>query len=291
MRYPLNRFLPVFNVADAGGGAGDGHGGADNGGTGDGGGNGGWAPPQGLPAEFAGTSADETLGKLLGGYSDLNNRFGGLREKLSKMPAAPEKPDLYTFEPGDNLKPFFGDLAKNPAFDSARNAAHKHGLSQEQFAGFIADVYAPLAEQGVLAQPFDPVNEIKGFQTATGLDAKGTQEALIAAETFAKGLTGQLKDVPDALKADVEAHLMSLTDTAAGNVLLRALAGRLSENGIRIAGDPGGQGELTAADLAKLDADPRIDPRNREHKDASKRFDPDLRKRYDDAYARLHSNR
>ncbi|MEY9718793.1 hypothetical protein [Sinorhizobium fredii] len=281
MQNALNRFMPVFNTADAGGGTGDG--GNGNGGA--------WSPPQGLPSEFAGTSADETLGKLLGGYSDLNTRFGGLREKLSKMPAAPEKPDLYTFDPGDNLKPFFGDLAQNPAFASARNAAHKHGLSQEQFAGFIGDVYGPLAEQGILAKPFDPISEVKGFQTATGLDAKGTQEALIAAETFAKGLTGQLKDVPEALKADVEAHLMSLTDTAAGNVLLRALSGRLGENGIRISGDGGGQGELSATDLKKLDTDPRIDPRNRDHKDPNQRFDEDLRKRYDAAYARLYPNR
>jgi hypothetical protein len=290
MRYLFNRYLPVFDIEGGGGGSGGG-GEPGTGGGADPGAGGVWSPPQGLPAEYAGGNADETLGKLLGGFTDLNTRFGGLREKLAKMPSAPEKPDMYTFEPGDNLKPFFGDLTKNPAFASAREAAHKHGLSQEQFAGFIADVYSPLAEQGVLAQPFDPVNEIKGFQTATGLDAKGTQEALIAAETFAKGLTGQLKDVPDALKADVEAHLMSLTDTAAGNVLLRALAGRLGENGIRVSGAPGGQGELTAADLAKLDADPRIDPRNREHADPNKRFDPDLRKRYDDAYARLHSGR
>ncbi len=285
MRFSINRFFPVFNLEGGGGGASGGNAGAA------GGGNDGWAPPQGFPSEFAGATADETLGKLLGGYTDLNSRFGGLRDKLSKMPAAPEKPDLYTFEPGDNLKPFFGDLAQNPAFASARTAAHKHGLSQEQFAGFISDVYGPLAEQGVLAQPFNPMNEIKGFQSATGLDAKGTQEALAAAETFAKGLTSQLKDVPDALKADVEASLMSLTDTAAGNVLLRALAGRLGENGIRIAGEGGGQGALTADDIRKLDADPRIDPRNREHSDATKRFDPTLRKQYDDAYARLYPNR
>lgn len=277
LKYPFNRYLPVFNLEGGGGG-----------------GNpppGSWAPPQGLPTEFAGASADETLGKLLGGYTDLNTRFGGMRDKLATMPKAPDKADLYTFDPGDKLKPYFGDFANNPAFASARNAAHKFGLSQEQFAGFISEVYNPLADQGVLAAPFDPAKEVKGFQDAYGFDAKGAQEALIGAETFAKGLVGQLKDVPQALKADVEAHLMSLTDTAAGNVLLRALSGRLAENGIRIAGDGGGQGELTAADLQKLDTDPRIDPRNREHKDPNQRFDPDLRKRYDDAYARLHSGR
>ncbi|CDI08695.1 hypothetical protein [Agrobacterium pusense] len=266
---------------------------SEGGGGGGGGGNesGAWSPPQGLPSEFAGASADETLGKLLGGYTDLNTRFGGMREKLSKMPSAPEKPDMYSFEPGDNLKPFFGDLAKDPAFASARTAAHKHGLSQEQFAGFISDVYSPLVEQGVLSAPFDPAGELKTFSSATGLDVKGTQEALVANETFAKGLSAQLKDVPEALKNDVNGMLMALTDTAAGNVLLRALSGRLGENGIRISGDGGQQGALTADDLKKLDTDPRIDPRNRDHKDPNQRFDESLRKQYDEAYARLYPTR
>ena len=263
----------------------------DGGGGGGGNESGAWSPPQGLPSEFAGASADETLGKLLGGYTDLNTRFGGMREKLSKMPSAPEKPDMYSFEPGDNLKPFFGDLAKDPAFASARTAAHKHGLSQEQFAGFISDVYSPLVEQGVLSAPFDPAGELKTFSSATGLDNKGTQEALVANETFAKGLSAQLKDVPEALKNDVNGMLMALTDTAAGNVLLRALSGRLAENGIRISGDGGPQGALTADDLKKLDTDPRIDPRNRDHKDPNQRFDESLRKQYDEAYARLYPTR
>ena len=274
------RWQRLFNSEGGGGGGG---GGGNEGGA--------WSPPQGLPSEFAGASADETLGKLLGGYTDLNTRFGGMREKLSKMPSAPEKPEMYSFEPGDNLKPFFGDLAKDPVFTSARTAAHKHGLSQEQFAGFISDVYSPLVEQGVLSAPFDPAGELKTFSSATGLDVKGTQEALVANETFAKGLSSQLKDVPEALKNDVNGMLMALTDTAAGNVLLRALSGRLAENGIRISGDGGQQGALTADDLKKLDTDPRIDPRNRDHKDPNQRFDVSLRKQYDEAYARLYPTR
>lgn len=280
----LSRLRPVF-AADGGG-----SGGGSDGGGGDGGG-GSWTPPQGLPTEFAGADAGETLGKLLGGYSDLNNRFSGMREKLSKMPAAPEKPDAYTFEPGDKLKPYFGDVGKNPIFEHARTAAHKYGMSQEQFSGFISDTYQPMADAGLLPQPFNPETELKGFMTATGLDQKSTQETLIANETFAKGLSAQLKDIPEALKGDVEATLLGLTDTAVGNVLIRALAGRLGESGIRISGDGGNQGSLTADDLKKLDADPRIDPRNRDHKDPAQRFDESLRKQYDDAYARLHPNR
>jgi len=280
MRNLLLRYRPVFNADGGGGGNGDGNNG-----------DGGWSAPQGLPSEFAGSNADETLGKLLTGYTDLNTRFGGMRDKLSKMSAAPEKPDMYSFEPGDNLKPFFGDIAQDPAFASARNAAHKHGLSQEQFAGFISDVYSPLVEQGVLAAPFDPASELKTFQSATGLDQRATQEALVASEAFAKGLINQLKDVPETLKNDVSAMLLGMTDTAAGNVLLRALSGRLSENGIRVEGQGGGEGALTADDLKKLDSDPRIDPRNRDHEDPKKRFDEGLRKRYDEAYNRLFPSR
>lgn len=286
-----NRFmwmrLPVF---DAGGG-GSGGGGGDAGASGDGGAGGGWSAPQGLPSEFSGTNADEALGKLLGGYNDLNNRFSGMREKLSKMPSAPDKADLYTFEPGDKLKPYFGNLAENQAFTHARTAAHKYGLSQEQFAGFIADTYTPMVEAGLLAAPFDPAGELKSFQTALGLDQKGAAEALTATDAFAKGLSSQLKDVPAALKNDVDALLAGLTDTAAGNVLLRAMSSRLSESGIRIAGQGGAAGELTADDLKRLDGDPRIDPRNRDHADVAKRFDETLRKQYDDAYARLYPSR
>lgn len=264
---------------------------AGGGGGGGGGDGGAWTAPEGLPSEFSGASADEALGKLLGGYTDLNTRFGGMREKLSKMPSAPEKAEMYTFEPADNLKPYFGDLSQDKYFEAAKSAAHKHGLSQDQFAGFVSDIYSPLVEQGLISAPFDPAAELKSFSTATGMDNKATHEALTANETFANGLTAQLKDVPESMKNDVGALLVGLTDTAAGNVLLRALSGRLAENGIRIGGEGGQQGDLTAEDLKKLDADPRIDPRNREHKDPNQRFDEDLRKRYDAAYARLHPNR
>lgn len=267
---------------DAGGGGGGGGGGNDGGA---------WSAPEGLPSEFSGASADEALGKLLGGYTDLNTRFGGMREKLSKMPSAPEKAEMYTFEPAENLKPYFGDLSQDKYFEAAKSAAHKHGLSQDQFAGFVSDIYSPLVEQGLISAPFDPAAELKSFSTATGMDNKATHEALTANETFANGLTAQLKDVPESMKNDVGALLAGLTDTAAGNVLLRALSGRLAENGIRIGGEGGQQGDLTADDLKKLDADPRIDPRNRDHKDPSQRFDEDLRKRYDAAYQRLHPNR
>lgn len=46
-------------------------------------------------------------------------------------------------------------------------------------------------------------------------------------------------------------------------------------------------GALTKEDLEKLDKDPRIDPNNENHANPKQRYDPHLRKEYDDAYARL----
>lgn len=274
-----------------GGGAGGDDGGGQSAGGDQGGGAGGdqggggqsWKAPDGLPPELLGSSADETLTKVMGAYTELDNRAKGLRDKLAKLPSAPSKPDEYAFDPGDDLKDYFGDLSKDPVFNSAKQAAHKHGMSQEQFAGFIAETFGPLAKEGLLLKPYDPKTEVQSYMTATGLDAKAASAQLDANLVFAKGISEQLQ-VPDSMKSEVQAQLMALTDTAVGNALLTAISGRFNEIGIGVGGDGNGQGELTDADLKKLSADPRIDPANRDHKDPGMRFDPQLRERYDAAY-------
>lgn len=285
MRTLQERYAPFRENNGSGGGQG-----GQNEGNQGGGGNEaqGWTPPQGLPAEFAGADANETLTKLLGGFTDVNTRFEGLRTKIAQAPKAPDTPDAYTYTPSETLKPYFSeDPSKDPAFQSAKSVLHGLGVPVDKFGETIEKFYKPLVEAGVLPQPFNPAAELKTFMDATGMNRTATQAALTEAETFAKGLTAQLK-VPDAMKEKASALLIGLTDTAEGNILLRALSSRLSENGIRVSGDGGQQGNLSAADLAKLDADPRIDPRNRDHKDPAKRFDPDLRKRYDAAYDQIH---
>ena len=85
------------------------------------------------------------------------------------------------------------------------------------------------------------------------------------------------------MKEEVQATLVALTDTAAGNFLLQGLSARLQENGIRIGGEGGGEGVLTRDDLKILDDDPRIDPCNRDNPEKDQRYGEDLRKRYDAA--------
>lgn len=278
---------PLYEGEGMGAGAG-----ADAGGAGGDPGSG-WAPPEGVPEAFRGADANETLTKLLGGFNEVNTRAEGLRTKLAGLPKAPDSPDAYTYEPGDKLKPFFGgDMAKDPVMSAARDAFHKAGVPQEQFSAIIENVFTPLVEQGLIAAPIAPETELTNFSKLHSLDRNGTLETLSNNEAFAKGLSGQLAaqlgNLPDEHKAEVNALMLSLTDSAAGNTLLKALSGRLAENGIRIAGN--GQdagGAFSETDLKKMAGDPRLDPANRDHADPAKRFDADLRKRYDDAYAAL----
>jgi hypothetical protein len=291
MRNLLDRFLPLREGeglgTGSGAGAGQGAGAAGAAGGAGAGDAGGFTLPDGVPEQFRGATPGETFGKLLAGFNETNQRFIGLRDKLATMPKAPDSPDKYSYTPSEKIAPYLGDLSKDPAFAAARNAFHKHGISNEAFSGIIEDLYGPLIEGGNIARPFDPAGELKNFMELGSMDRTAAAQALTNSEAFAKGLTAQLKDVPEKIKPEVDALLMSMTDTAAGNFLLRAISGRLAETGIRIGGESSLQGELTEGDLKKLDADPRIDPQNREHPDPTKRFDEELRKRYDAAYAKL----
>lgn len=234
-----------------------------------------------------GSSAEDTLGKVLGGYSALNTRAEGLRTQLAAKPSAPDKPEAYTFKPADTIANYFPDADKNPGIAAARAAAHKHGLSQSQFEGMINDVYGNLAQNGGLAAPYDPKAEVSNYAKVGGFDAATVSQHFQENVAFTNGLIAQLTDLPPALAKDAQAELAALTDTAAGNALLRSLAARMASGGIRIAGQGGNQGgALSDTDLDRLTADPRIDPNNESHKDPAQRFDKTLYEQYTQGMAR-----
>lgn len=288
----MGSLAPVWNGAGGGAGAGAGSGtGVGAGGAGDGGagasGQAAWTPPQDLPAEFAGKDVGETFGKLFDGYKQLNTRAEGLRTQLATRPGAPATPEDYTFAPDEKLKPYFAEPDKDPILGFAKQAAHKHGISNAAFQPFIADIYGQAIEAGLIQAPYDPATEVNSYMQIAGVDKMTAQQQLLEADGFANGLAKQLK-VPEAAQKDVAAALVALTDTAAGNIALRALQARLAESGIRIAGEvTPPAGPMSREQLRTLGADPRIDPANKNHPDADKRFDPDLRKRYDDGYAAI----
>jgi hypothetical protein len=289
----LGAAVVCFMPDDPGGGAGgdtsSGGGGPD---TMQGGGGVAWKEPDGLPDSFKGVkSADELVGKMLPAYVDLDKRFTGARETIAKLPAAAKTAEEYEFAPTDKTKAYFpadkdGKIA-DPFLPIAREVALKNGIPKAAFPAFINGIYEAAIEKGLLGAPYSETAEITSYKTAMGVDDKTAGTHLTEALGFAEGLFKQLKGIPEAVKADAEAALLALTDTAGGNIVLRALQGRLADSGIRIAGQTTPQGALTREDLKTLSSDPRIDPKNRHHPDADKRFDEALRKRYDEGYKAL----
>lgn len=271
----LTSVAPVWDVPGEGAGEGDGT--AESGDT--------WAPPEGLAEDYVGSNAEETLSKLVPAFTDVNKRFEGMRADLAKRPGAPKTPDDYAFEFTDDVKPFLGEgIDKNPIMPIARNAAHALGMSNEQTNGFINQVYGEAAKAKLLLPPLDPAAEVATYQKHTGLDDAGVTQRFVENESFGKGLVSQLEGIPDdpAIKAELGAFVSSLTDTAAGNILLSALSERLASSGFNVDGEGAQTGEFFSADeFKKMHSDPRIDPKNRGHADESQRYDEALREKYD----------
>lgn len=242
-----------------------------------------WTPPAGLPAEFVGKDAAETLGKLAPAFAETHQRAEGLRSKLAGMPAPPKSPDEYQFKPDEKIAMFFGDVAKNPGLKAARESAHKLGLSNDQLNGLINGVYGPMAEKGQLLPPLDQAAELKGYMKHAGVDKAGADADFAANEQFAKGLLAQLKLPNDpAITAEAEGIFGMMQDTAVGNLIFKALAARFMDSGIHITGVGANSGALfSESELAKMHTDPRIDPRNKGNADMARRYDPDLRDKYD----------
>lgn len=263
----------------------EGEGGSGAGGAGGAGGSGdgsAWTAPQGLPAEYAGASAQETLDKLLPAFTETRTRADGLRDQLARLPKAPDAPDKYTFTPSEKLRPFFSDPANNPALNHFRAAAHKAGVPDAAFGQIIEEVYGPMIEGGLIQPPYDPKAELASYGKHSGVDEATAKAHVLETVNFAKGLAGQLQ-LPAELAKDGAAALEALTDTAGGIAALRAIQQKLAASGFQIpAGStPGMTGELSDEEWQRLGSDPRIDPRNEGKTDPAVRFDPALRARYD----------
>lgn len=82
--------------------------------------------------------------EVLNALRDTQSRVDGLRSKLAKgLQNTPEKAEAYTFNiEGQNE--LMESLKDDPAVSVAKNAAHKAGLSQEQFDQFMQDVIPAL---------------------------------------------------------------------------------------------------------------------------------------------------
>lgn len=108
--------------------------------------------PEGLPDHLYGKTDLETIEKLYAAYKPA-------REAISKFGSVPDAPEKYTFTPAEAVAPYLPDVANDPVMKVAQQAAHKHGLGDKQFAGFVNEFMAGLVGGEMLDEPFSAEKE------------------------------------------------------------------------------------------------------------------------------------
>ena len=237
----------------AGGGAGnqDGANGAANTG-GEGGGE--LYRPDGLPDHLVGATNNETIDKLLGGYS-------GAREELSKKGTVPESAEGYEIQFSDKAKTFVGDDADEKAVKLFSEIAFKSGMPKEMAGQFFNEFIEGAVDAGFVEEPINVEKEIEALvpddfaeKDPSKRQAEGLKR-ITAANAAIDGLVTR-----KVLDADQATIFKVVTSTAAGTKAIENLTKALGEHGLQTGGDTVNAGDVTKADLDKRVADPRNDP-------------------------------
>jgi len=234
---------------------------ANKGGEGDqgkGGEGGEYTAPDYLPEHLRGKDADETLKKV-------HDAYAGARKTLSKGGNkldgdVPDKPDGYTFEDtGSEKEPdkVFAELtseASKPMVDMARKAAHKAGIPDKAFAGFMRDFVAGAAEGGLPigvddgeAQQISAEAEMEKLTELVGSGAEAST-LVNTVSTYAQ----KLVDRGTIASEDLGEFGVMVGTAESAHLFYRIMTAELGEKPIPAA--EGGAGTMTQTDAYALHA-------------------------------------
>jgi len=182
-------------------------------------------------------SAPEHLAELKG--QNNQETIANLASKLSEQPQPPEAPDGYELSLPDDFKEKFGDLSDDQVLPIWREIAHKHGLSNEQFNGAIAELYAQVSENGLLDEPINVEEELRRL-------APGVSDPVQARGQAAKRVNAAIDQVQGLVKRGIlnraEGNVVTaLAASAEGVVALEKLLTLATEHGLQ-GGGQGGDG-------------------------------------------------
>lgn len=200
--------------------------------------------PEGLPDHLLGKDERETIDKLFKAY-------GGAREAIAKFGAVPEAPEKYAFTPAEEVAAYLPDVGNDPVFKSAQAAAHKHGLGDKQFAGFVNDFMAGLVQGQMLEDPFSADKE----RAIVAGDVADPAERAKAADKVARETVSYLDAMAAQGKIPKETAEWAKGRTDRGHFLKLMQAMRQGAPGVELGGSQAGG--VTKADLEKRMADPR----------------------------------
>jgi hypothetical protein len=204
--------------------------------------------PEGLPDHLLGTTERETIDKLFKAVDGYRKGDAARGEKIGSVPDAPDK---YAFQPAEAVAAYLPDVTNDPVFKSAQAAAHKHGLGDKQFAGFVNEFMAGLVQGQMLDDPFSADKE----RAIIAGDVQDPGERAKAADKVAKDTVAFLDAMVAQNKLPKETAEWAKGRTDRGHFLKLMQVMRSSAPSIELGGSaPSG---ITREDLRKRQADPR----------------------------------
>lgn len=225
---------------------------------GEGDGDGDYTPPDFLPEHLRGKDPDETLKKL-------HEAYAGARKALSKGTGklegeVPDSPDGYTFEDtgtDDEPDKVYAELtseASKPLVTMAQKAAHKMGIPDKAFQGFMRefvagaeDIGLPVGISDEEAQQISAEAEMERLTEIVGSGAEAST-LVNTVKTYAQKLVDR-----GTISKDDIAEFGTMVGTAeSAHLFYRIMTAELGEKPIPAA--EGGSGSITATDAYALHA-------------------------------------
>lgn len=252
---------------DQSGGDGEGEGGGsildmasgDKGkGEGDGEGDGDYTPPDFLPEHLRGKDPDETLKKL-------HEAYAGARKALSKGTGklegeVPDSPDGYTFEDTgteDEPDKVYAELmseASKPMVTLAQKAAHKMGIPDKAFQGFMREFVANAEENGlpigVDDEEAQKISAEAEMERLTELVGSGVEASTLV--NTVSNYAQKLVDRGTIAKDDLAEFAIMVGTAESAHLFYRIMTAELGEKPIPAA--DGGSGSITPTDAYALHA-------------------------------------
>lgn len=201
--------------------------------------------PEGLPDHLLGKDDRDTLDKV-------SKAYAGARDAIAKFGSVPDAPEKYAFAPAEAVAPYLPNVAEDPAFKAAQAAAHKHGLGDKQFAGFVNDFMAGLIGGQMLEDPFSADKE----RAIIAPDVSDPGERAKAAAKASSDTVAFLDAMQQQGRIDQATADWAKGRTDRGHFLKLMSAMRAGAPGIEMGGQ-NGAADVTKADLEKRHADPR----------------------------------
>lgn len=210
--------------------------------------------PEGLPDHLLGKDDKDTVDKLF-------KAFDGFRRSTADQGTVPEKPDGYTFDASDKLKPYVGNFDKDPIFAKAREIAKEIGMTDKVFRGFVPRILEHFIDGGLVDAPVDPKAMLRELAPAALKEATDAEKEAAGGRIVQDNIAwvDQMK-ADKTMPEDAASYLAAQAADASGaHALINWLRGAREERRPAL-NHRAPAGGVTKAELDARVADPRNDP-------------------------------